>query len=158
MEGARQTHPEAGDLYPEEGTLQFSLRDRHATPIPVTVRAISRNSQANSCPACCAGPLEEGNRPDAILVPQLAVSRNSKGEPMTMVVGANSTVECACSNIPRGSKQLVGHHGLKPGDQVSLTIFKRSGRGLRESHSRGSGSGGDHGICQPLISATEAIF
>ena len=70
--------------------------------------------------------LEEGTKPDAILVPQLAVSRNSKGEPTALVVGANDTVELRVLQTPRavGNQWLVTA-GLKPGDQVIINNLQK---------------------------------
>ena len=45
--------------------------------------------------------LQEANTPNAILVPQSVVSRNSKGQPTTMVIGAGGTVEIRVLETPR---------------------------------------------------------
>jgi membrane fusion protein (multidrug efflux system) len=118
---------ESGEIYPEEGTLQFSDVTVNATTNSVTVRAIFPNKSGELLPGLFVrARLAEGSRPDAILVPQLAVTRNSKGEPMTMVVGANSTVELRVLQISRavGSNWLVTT-GLKPGDQVIIDNLQK---------------------------------
>jgi membrane fusion protein (multidrug efflux system) len=75
---------ETGEIYPQEGTLQFSDVTVNATTNSVTVRAIFPNKSGELLPGLFVrARLEEGNRPDAILVPQHAVSHNSKGEPTT---------------------------------------------------------------------------
>jgi membrane fusion protein (multidrug efflux system) len=70
--------------------------------------------------------LEEGDAPNAILVPQLAVTRNTKGEPTAMVVGANSMVEVRVLKTSRavGNQWLVTE-GLKVGDQVIVNNLQR---------------------------------
>jgi membrane fusion protein, multidrug efflux system len=111
---------EDGTIYPEEGTLSVSDVTVNASTNSVTVRAIFPNPRGELLPGLFVrARLEEGNSPDAILVPQLAVSRNSKGEPTTLVIGANGTAELRVLETPR----TVGNHwlvssGLKPGDQV----------------------------------------
>jgi membrane fusion protein, multidrug efflux system len=118
---------ETGDIYAEEGTLQFSDITVNVTTNSVTVRAIFPNPHAELLPGLFVrARLEEGNRPDAILVPQLAVSRNSKGEPTTMVVGANGTAELRVLQTSRavGNQWLVSA-GLKPGDQVIIDNLQR---------------------------------
>jgi membrane fusion protein (multidrug efflux system) len=118
---------ETGEIYPEEGTLEMSDVTVNATTNSVTVRAIFPNPRGELLPGLFVrARLEEGSRPDAILVPQFTVSRNSKGEPTTMVVGANNTVELRVLQTPRavGNQWLVTA-GLKPGDQVIVDNLQR---------------------------------
>jgi membrane fusion protein, multidrug efflux system len=118
---------ESGEVYPEEGTLQFSDVTVNATTNSVTVRAIFPNPHADLLPGMFArARLEEGNRPNAILVPQLAVTHNTKGEPTALVVGANGTAELRVLQIPRavGNQWLVAS-GLNPGDKVIVDNLQR---------------------------------
>jgi membrane fusion protein (multidrug efflux system) len=63
--------------------------------------------------------IEEGTRTDAILVPQVAVTHNQKGEPTTLVVNADNKVELRPLVTERaiGDKWLVTD-GVKAGDRV----------------------------------------
>jgi membrane fusion protein (multidrug efflux system) len=118
---------ENGDIYPEEGALQVSDVTVNATTNSVMVRAVFPNPRGELLPGLFVrARLEEGSTPDAILVPQLAVSRNSKGEPTTLVVGANGMAELRVLKIPRavGNQWLVAA-GLKPGDQVIVDNLQR---------------------------------
>ena len=118
---------ENGEVYPEEGSLQFSDVTVNATTNSVTVRAIFPNPHADLLPGMFVrARLEEGNRPDAILVPQLAVTHNSKGEPTAMVVGKDGNAELRVLQIPRavGNQWLVAS-GLKSGDQVITDNLQR---------------------------------
>jgi membrane fusion protein (multidrug efflux system) len=118
---------EEGEIYPEEGSLQFSDVTVNATTNSVTVRAIFPNPRADLLPGMFVrARLEEGNRPDAILVPQLAVTHNTKGEPTAMVVGADGNAELRVLQIPRavGNQWLVAS-GLKPGDRVIVDNLQR---------------------------------
>jgi membrane fusion protein (multidrug efflux system) len=63
--------------------------------------------------------IEEGRRNDALLVPQLAITHNQKGEPTALVVGPDNTVELRTLATERaiGDKWLVTS-GLKAGERV----------------------------------------
>lgn len=118
---------EDGTIYPEEGELAVSDVTVNATTNSVLIRAIFPNPRGELLPGLFVrARLQEGNSPNAILVPQLAVTRNSKGEPTTLVVGANGTAELRVLQTPRA----VGNHwlvsdGLKPGDQVIVDNLQR---------------------------------
>lgn len=118
---------ENGDIYPEEGTLEVSDVTVNTLTNSVTVRAVFPNPRGDLLPGMFVrARLEEGTTPDAILVPQLAVSRNSKGEPTAMVVGAESKVEMRVLETPRavGNQWLVTS-GLKPGDQLIINNLQK---------------------------------
>jgi membrane fusion protein (multidrug efflux system) len=123
---------ENGDIYPEEGTLETSDVTVNATTSSVTIRAIFPNPRGELLPGLfLRARLEEGSKPDAILVPQLAVSRNAKGEPTALVVGANDMVELRVLQTPRavGNQWLVTA-GLKPGDQVIVNNLQKIRPGM----------------------------
>lgn len=118
---------EDGSVYPEEGTFAVSDVTVNTTTNSVTVRAIFPNPRGELLPGLFVrARLEEGNQPNAILVPQPAVSRNTKGEPTTLVVGANGMAELRVLETPRavGDQWLVTS-GLKPGDQVIINNLQR---------------------------------
>jgi membrane fusion protein (multidrug efflux system) len=78
--------------------------------------------------------IEEGRRNDALLVPQLAVAHNQKGEPTALVVGPNNKVELRALATERaiGDKWLVSE-GLKAGDRVIVEglQFAKPGAAVR---------------------------
>lgn len=118
---------ENGDIYPEEGTLEVADVTVNTLTNSVTVRAVFPNPRGDLLPGMFVrARLEEGTTPDAILVPQLAVSRNSKGEPTAMVVGAESKVELRILETPRaiGNQWLVTS-GLKAGDQLIINNLQK---------------------------------
>lgn len=118
---------ENGDIYAEEGTLEVSDVTVNTLTNSVTVRAVFPNPRGDLLPGMFVrARLEEGTTPDAILVPQFAVSRNSKGEPTALVVGANSMVELRVLETPRaiGNQWLVTA-GLKPGDQLIINNLQK---------------------------------
>ena len=123
---------ENGEIYTEEGTLEVSDVTVNEMTNSVTVRAIFPNPHGELLPGMFVrARLEEGISPDAILVPQLAVSRNPKGEPMTLVVGAQDTVELRVIETSRavGSQWLVTA-GLKPGDRVIVNNLQKIRPGM----------------------------
>ena len=123
---------ENGDIHPEEGTLEVSDVTVNAMTNSVTVRAIFPNPRRDLLPGLFVrARLEEGTNPNAILVPQLAVSRNPKGEPTALVIGENSMVELRVLQTPRavGNQWLVSA-GLKPGDQVIINNLQKIRPGM----------------------------
>jgi membrane fusion protein (multidrug efflux system) len=118
---------EDGSTYAEEGTLEFSDVTVNAGTNSVTIRAIFPNPRWELLPGLFVrARLDEGSSPDAILVPQLAVTRNSKGEPTAMVVGANGMADLRVLQTSRtvGNQWLITA-GLKPGDQVIVDNLQR---------------------------------
>jgi len=118
---------EDGTVYPEEGTLEVSDVTVNATTNSVLVRAIFPNPRGELLPGLFVrARLEEGSSPDAILVPQLAVTRNTKGEPTALVVGPNNIVELRVLQTPRAvGNQWMVTAGLNPGDQVIVNNLQR---------------------------------
>ncbi len=111
---------EDGTEYSEEGTLQFADVTVNISTSSVTLRAIFGNPKSDLLPGMFVrARLVEGQKQDAILIPQLAVSRNSKGEATTHVVSDKGLVELRVLEINRaiGNQWLV-NSGLKPGEQV----------------------------------------
>ena len=111
---------EDGTPYPLEGTLQF----RDVTVDPTTgsliLRAIFPNPKRILLPGMFArAVLEEGVNEKALLVPQQGVSRDPKGNPLALVVDAESKVQQRVLTLERtiGDKWLVSA-GLAPGDRV----------------------------------------
>ncbi|MBZ2170709.1 efflux RND transporter periplasmic adaptor subunit [Nitratidesulfovibrio sp. SRB-5] len=111
---------EDGSAYPLEGTLQFSDITVDPDTSVVTLRALFPNPKRDLLPGLYVrAVLEEGVDENAILVPQAAVTRDSKGNPMVLLVTADNTVERRSITVDRvvGSDWLVGS-GLAAGDRV----------------------------------------
>ncbi|MDB6135229.1 MAG: efflux transporter periplasmic adaptor subunit [Verrucomicrobiales bacterium] len=116
-----------GQPYPEKGKLQTSDVTVNPSSNSVTVRAVFPNPKGDLLPGMFVrATLEEGDAPNAILVPQLAVTRNTRGEPTAMVVGTGSKVEVRVLQTTRtvGNQWLVTS-GLKPGDQVIVSNLQK---------------------------------
>jgi membrane fusion protein, multidrug efflux system len=86
----------------------------------VTLRALFPNPDKLLLPGMFVREqIEEGRRTNALLVPQVAVTHNQKGDPTALVVGADDKVELRPLVTERaiGDKWLVTN-GLKAGDRV----------------------------------------
>ncbi len=111
---------EDGSEYPLPGTLQFSEVQVDASTGSVTLRALFPNPDKLLLPGMFVHQrIEEGQRSDALLVPQQAVTHDQKGDPLAMVVGAENKVEARHLKTDRtiGDQWLVTE-GLKAGDKV----------------------------------------
>lgn len=116
-----------GRVYAEEGTLQFSDVTVDPSTSSITLRAIFPNPKGDLLPGMFVrARLAEGSAPDAILVPQFAITRNAQGDAVALVVGAESKVESRVVQTPRsvGNQWLVST-GLAPGDQVIVENLQR---------------------------------
>jgi len=106
--------------YQAEGTLQF--RDVSVDPTTATVilRMVFPNPNGVLLPGMFVRTaVKEGVNDKAILIPQQAVMRDSKGNPMALIVNAASLVEPRLLTLDRaiGDKWLVTT-GLAPGDRL----------------------------------------
>ena len=111
---------EDGSAYPLAGKLQFSDITVDQSTGTITLRAVFPNPKGDLLPGMYVRTvLEEGVDEQAILVPQQGVSRDTKGNPTAMVVGADGKVEQRTLKTRRalGDKWLVSD-GLKAGDKL----------------------------------------
>jgi membrane fusion protein (multidrug efflux system) len=109
-----------GREYPITGTLQFADVTVDPGTGSIALRALFPNPKGELLPGMFVrARLEEGVRPDALLVPQVGVTRDQKGLPVAMVVGADDKVERRQLVTDRavGNSWLVTD-GLRPGDRL----------------------------------------
>ncbi len=111
---------EDGTTYSQEGTLQF----REVTVDPSTGSSILRILFPNPDRVLLPGMfvravVKEGIHDQAILVPQQAVSRDPKGNPLTLIVGPEEKVQLRALTLDRtiGDQWLISA-GLNAGDRV----------------------------------------
>jgi len=71
--------------------------------------------------------VKEGVKEDAMLIPQQSVVRDPKGNPMAMVVNADSKVAPAMLTVDRAieDKWLISS-GLKPGDRIVVEGIQKA--------------------------------
>jgi membrane fusion protein, multidrug efflux system len=111
---------EDGSHYGPHGKLQFTEVSVDETTGSVTLRALFPNPDKLLLPGMFVHEqIEEGRRTDALLVPQLAITHNQKGDPTALAVGPDDKVELRTLTTERaiGDRWLVTG-GLKAGDRV----------------------------------------
>jgi membrane fusion protein (multidrug efflux system) len=111
---------EDGSAYKSTGKLQFSEVSVDQTTGSVTLRALFPNPDKLLLPGMFVREqIEEGRRTDALLVPQVAVTHNQRGDPTALVVNPMNQVELRTLQTERaiGDNWLVTA-GVKAGDRV----------------------------------------
>jgi membrane fusion protein (multidrug efflux system) len=119
---------EDGSKYAHEGRLQFSDVTVDPSTGAITLRALFPNPDGLLLPNMYVrAVIEEGARENAILVPQQAVTRDTKGDAIAMVVAADGKVEPRKLQTARtlGSNWLVDG-GLAAGDRVVVEGLQRA--------------------------------
>jgi len=119
---------EDGTKYPAEGTLQF--RDVSVDPTTATVilRMVFPNPNGVLLPGMFVRTaVKEGVSDHAILIPQQAVTRDPKGNPLALIVNAAGVVEPRMLTLDRaiGDKWLVTG-GLAAGEQVIVEGLQKA--------------------------------
>jgi membrane fusion protein (multidrug efflux system) len=109
-----------GREYAQTGTLEFTDVTVDPGTGSVALRALFANPKGELLPGMFVRALlEEGVNPQALLVPQVGVTRDQKGVPVALVVNAEKKVERRQLVTERavGDAWLVTD-GLKAGEQV----------------------------------------
>lgn len=122
-----------GKNYAQPGTLEFSDVTVDQTTGSITLRAIFPNPDKALLPGMFVrARLDEGTNPNALLVPQQAVTRTPTGDASVMVVGADNKVEARKIKAAQaiGDKWLVTD-GLKAGERVIFTGLQRAKPGAQ---------------------------
>lgn len=113
---------ENGSAYPATGVLRSSEVTVDQNTGAVTLRAEFPNPQGRLLPGMFVrAVVEEGVMPDAMLVPQQAVSRDATGQPLVHVVLADNKLERRAVQTGRaiGDQWLITS-GLKAGERVAV--------------------------------------
>lgn len=124
---------EDGSEYPHPGEVQFAEVIVDQGTGSVTVRAVFPNPDQLLLPGMFVrARIEEGVTDRALLVPQRAVLRTPRGEPMAFVVNSEGVVEQRVLTASRaiGNDWLVTA-GLSPGDRVVIEGLQRIRVGAR---------------------------
>ena len=111
---------EDGSAYPSAGALQFRDVTVDPTTASVILRVVFPNPKGVLLPGMFVrAVVQEGIKEQAILIPQQAVSRDPKGNPLALVVDAGEKVSQRMLTLDRaiGDKWLVTA-GLASGDRV----------------------------------------
>lgn len=111
---------EDGNDYGPQGTLRFADVTVDQTTGSQIIRALFPNPNGLLLPGMFVrAHLIEGTQQNAMLVPQRAVSRDERGNPVVLVVGAENKIEPRPIQTSRtaGDSWIVTG-GVKPGDKV----------------------------------------
>jgi membrane fusion protein, multidrug efflux system len=111
---------EDGTPYGPQGTMRFADVTVDETTGSQVIRALFPNPNALLLPGMFVrARLIEGTQQNAMLVPQRAVSRDERGNPTVLVVGAENKIEPRSLQTSRtaGDNWIVTG-GVKPGDKV----------------------------------------
>ncbi|HPE45879.1 MAG TPA: efflux RND transporter periplasmic adaptor subunit [Deltaproteobacteria bacterium] len=123
---------EDGTAYPLEGTLQFQDVTVDRSTGTVILRAVFPNPDGTLLPGMFVrGVAREGVNEKAILVPQVAVSRDPKGNPLCFVVDPEGKVAQRPLTLDRaiGDAWLVSS-GLAPGERVIVEGIQKVRPGM----------------------------
>lgn len=124
---------EDGSEYPHAGEVQFSEVIVDQGTGSVTMRAVFPNPNQLLLPGMFVrARVEEGVTDRALLVPQRAVLRTPRGEPMAFVVNEEGVVQSRVLRANRaiGNDWMVTE-GLNPGDRVVVEGLQRIRPGTR---------------------------
>jgi membrane fusion protein (multidrug efflux system) len=123
---------EDGTVYPLEGSLKFHDVTVDQTTGSVILRVVVPNPDGTLLPGMYVrAVIEEGVREKAILVPQQAVSRDPKGNPLTLIVDDKDQVQQRelATDRSMGDKWLVSS-GLAQGDRVIVEGMQKVRPGM----------------------------
>ena len=118
---------EDGTAYSSEGTLQFRDVTVDSTTGSVILRVVFPNPKGLLLPGMFVRAVaKEGVNEQAILIPQQAVSRDPKGNPLALIVDAEGKVQQRMLTLDRaiGDQWLVTS-GLAPSDRVIAEGMQR---------------------------------
>jgi membrane fusion protein (multidrug efflux system) len=132
---------ETGSAYPLVGKLSFADVTVDQTTGSQTIRAVFPNPQHILLPGMFVrGQLSQGVDARGILIPQRAVTRDERGRPTVLIVGAKGMSELRVIQADRtiGDNWLVTA-GLRPGDKVIVDAgpLVRPGVPVKPQLSRG---------------------
>ncbi|MCX7982349.1 MAG: efflux RND transporter periplasmic adaptor subunit [Syntrophales bacterium] len=123
---------EDGSDYPWFGTLQFQDVTVEQTTGSVVLRVVFPNPRNILLPGMFVrAVIERGKYPRAMLCPQQAVMRNTKGEAYTYVVNERNVIEMRVLNVEQaiGDRWLVSS-GLSAGERVVMEGIQRVRPGM----------------------------
>jgi membrane fusion protein (multidrug efflux system) len=119
---------EDGTEYPVRGQLQFSDVTVNERTGSVRLRALFNNPNRVLLPGMfVTAEVSQGVDPDAILAPQRAVTRNARGEAVTLVLNSENIVEQRVieTGATSGDRWVV-LSGLSAGDRVIIEGGQRT--------------------------------
>ncbi len=124
---------EDGRTYSEEGKLQFSDVSVDQSTGSVTVRAIFKNKDRVLLPGMFVrARIQEGTNDRALVVPQIGVTHDQKGQPTALVVDKDNKVQLR-QLVTSGTygQNWVVDTGTNPGDRVIVNGVEKAKPGMQ---------------------------
>jgi membrane fusion protein (multidrug efflux system) len=111
---------EDGSEYAQPGTLLFTGVNVDETTGSVALRALVPNPRGELLPGMYVrARIQDGTQPDALLVPQRAVTRDRSGRATALVVDRAGKVQLRLLHVDRAvGDSWLATRGIAPGDQV----------------------------------------
>ncbi|HKT99302.1 MAG TPA: efflux RND transporter periplasmic adaptor subunit [Paraburkholderia sp.] len=110
---------ENGTLYPLEGKLEFGESSVATGTGTYTLRAVVPNPRRLLLPGMYVRAMvEEGTMPNAYLLPQRAVSRNTRGEATALFVRGGKVEEVELAGAREHGNDWLVTHGVRNGDAL----------------------------------------
>lgn len=124
---------EDGSTFNQTGRMALAEVNVNTSTSTVIVRAIMPNPDKMLLPGMYVhAQLDEGTDPNALLVPQAAVSRNTHGDPQVWIVAADNTVslrQISLGQAMGGSWVVLS--GLASGDRVVTSGLQKIRPGMK---------------------------
>ena len=123
---------EDGGQYPGEGSLQFRDVTVDPTTGSVILRIIIPNPKGVLLPGMFVrAVVEEGVNPGALLIPQQAVQRDPKGNPLTLIVDGEGKVQQKMVTLDRAiDAAWLVTAGISAGEQVIVEGLQKVKPGM----------------------------
>ena len=123
---------EDGSQYPGEGSLQFRDVTVDPTTGSVILRIIIPNPKGVLLPGMFVrAVVEEGVNPRALLIPQQAVQRDPKGNPLTLIVDGEGKVQQKMVTLDRAiDAAWLVTAGISAGEQVIVEGLQKVKPGM----------------------------
>ncbi len=124
---------EDGRQYAEQGKLQFSDVSVDQSTGSVTVRATFQNKDRVLLPGIFVrARIQEGVNDHALVVPQIGITRDQKGQPTALVVNKDDKVELR-QLVTSGTygQNWVVDSGLNAGDRVIVNGVEKAKPGMQ---------------------------
>ncbi|UOG16837.1 efflux RND transporter periplasmic adaptor subunit [Acinetobacter sp. PK01] len=111
---------EDGSYYPIEGRLAFSDASVNTETGTVTIRAVFPNPNHLLLPGMFANAqIVQGVIPNAILIPQAAITRTPTGQAMAMIVDAKGAIEARpVTTVGVQGQNWIVTEGIKTGEKI----------------------------------------
>ena len=123
---------EDGLEYSQPGVLEFSDVTVNQTTGTVILRAIVANPDQRLLPGMFVrARIDKGQRPNAILIPAVSVSRNNKGQSIVMLANKESMVEARIIQTGQNiGDQVLVAEGLSEGEQLIVAGLQKIKPGI----------------------------